>query len=104
LVPRDKTYGLNITRYVSPHGELNLINNKLFYDMNATSTSWYNFGAAACIVDLEYLWYRYLRDTQLQTNIQGTDEDTVQDQYLTECGLELHHEKHHAFIYDWSLT
>jgi hypothetical protein len=104
VVPRDTTFGINITRYISPHGELNLINNKTFYDVNATSDSWYNYGACSAIVDLEYLWYRYLRDTQLRTNIQEPDKDAVEDEFLTECGMELHHEEHHAAIYDWSLT
>jgi hypothetical protein len=103
LIPKDTTYGISITRLKTPHGELNLINNKLFKDLNDTGAT-YNYGACSAIVDLESLYYRELRGTELQMNIQGTDEDTFEDQYLTQCGLELHHEKRHAEIYDWDVS
>lgn len=101
VVPRDTTFGINITRYISPHGELNLINNKLFQDISDASAT-ENPGTCSVILDLEQLRYRYLRDTRLEMGIQGTDEDSMEDQYMTECGLEFRLPEHHGLILGWS--
>uniref|UniRef100_A0A6M3L5N1 Putative structural protein n=1 Tax=viral metagenome TaxID=1070528 RepID=A0A6M3L5N1_9ZZZZ len=105
-VPRDTTYGINIMRYVSPHGELNLINNKLFYDMADASAGTNNidFTKLAVILDLENIWYRYLRDTMLEMGIQENDKDAVEDQYLTECGIMCKQEKTHGYLTDFDLS
>jgi len=102
VVPRANTWGVNITRYVSAHGELNIINNKLFSDMSGSGTVWaagLNFTECAVILDLEYLWFRYLRNTMLEQGIQATDQDSIEEQYLTECGLMCKEEKRHMDIY-----
>ncbi len=44
-----------------------------------------------------------MRDTRLKMNIQENDKDAVEDEYQTDCGLELHNEKHHAQILSWAL-
>lgn len=101
-VPRENTWGVNITRYVSAHGELNIINNKLFGDMVGSGSTWLsglNYTECAVILDLECCWYRYLRDTVLEMNIQENDRDSTEEQYLTECGLMLKEEKKHMDIY-----
>lgn len=108
LVPSDTTYGIAINRYISAHGELNLITNKLFYDFaNITSSDavapW-NYGTCSVILDLECLGYMYLRDTELQMGIQETDRDSYEDQYLTECGLFLRNPEWHTEIHNWSLS
>jgi hypothetical protein len=102
VVPRDTTFGINITRYISPHGELNLINNKLFGDVDGGANALYNPAEASIILDLEQLKYRYLRDTRLELGIQENDRDAVEDQYLTECGLQFMLPKHAAGIWEWS--
>ena len=102
MFPRDKTYGINITRFISPHGELNLINNKLFGDFSGAGTTWgagLDYAHCIVILDLENVWYRPFRDTELQMNIQGNDEDTTQEQYITRAGLELHNEQTCMDIY-----
>jgi hypothetical protein len=106
LVPRDKTYGIHISRFISPHGELNLINNKLFYDFTLASqeTAIEDYGTCSVILDLESMMYRYLRDTRLEMNIQENDRDSTEDQFLTECGLHMEQEKHHASIFGWALS
>lgn len=100
MVPRDNTYGINITRYISPHGELNLINNKLFSDFSAGDNVEYD--KCSVILDMEHLWYRPLRDTMLEMNIQENDKDSMEDQYLTEAGLQVEQDKHHMEIFGWS--
>jgi len=92
LVPRDQTYGLSITRYVSPHGELNIVKHRLL----ETAYDGYAIG-----LDLKNLYYRPLdgRDTTLRTNIQANDVDGELDEYLTEAGLQLTLEKTHGIMY-----
>lgn len=102
VVPRDTTFGINITRYISPHGELNLINNKLFGDIDGGANADYNPAEASIILDLEQLYYRYLRDTKLELGIQENDRDAIEDQYLTECGLEMRLPEHATGIWEWS--
>lgn len=88
----DKTYGLRITRYESPHGTVNIIKHPLL-----TGTTYGNYGV---MLDMECLTYRYLsnRDTKLLTNRQAPGEDSRVDEYLTECGLQFEQEKRHAVM------
>lgn len=78
----DKTYGLNVMRYVSAFGALNIIQHPLL--INAYD----GYGIA---LDMNELSYRPLSDsdTRLKTNIQANDEDGQRDEYITEAGLEL---------------
>lgn len=79
---KDSTYGLNITKYLTPFGVLNLVMHPLLVQ-----------GYAGNMVTIapEDLYYRPLagRDTKLMTNIQLPDEDGLRDQYITEAGMEL---------------
>jgi hypothetical protein len=106
-VPRENTLGVNIVRYVSPHGELNLINEKLWQDYSAAGTVWQagqDYSKMAVILDMENIWMRTLRDTVLEMNIQENDRDTQEDQYLTETGLEVHNEETCMAIFGFDLT
>lgn len=89
MIPKDKTYGIAITQYLSPHGTLNLVKENLF----ETDKS-----GCAFIVELGELQYVYLqgRDVKLQTNIGTIGDDLFKDQYLCEIGMELHSEKKHS--------
>lgn len=90
IVQSEKTYGIQIMKYVSSHGTLNLIRHELF-----TGTPYGNYAVA---LDLEVASYRYLaqRDTKLLTDRQANDADESIEEYLTECGLQLEQEKRHA--------
>jgi len=94
---KDKTYGIVIHRYESPHGTVNIINDKIL-----TGAVYGNY---AIMLDMECLTYRYLsnRDTKLKTNVQDPDEDSRVDQYLTECGLHMEQESRHAIMSKSSL-
>jgi len=107
ILPRADTLGVHITRYVSPHGELNLINEKMWQDFSSAGTVWqagWDYSKMAVILDMENLWFRTLRDTQLEMNIQNNDDDTTEDQYLTEAGLEVHNEETCMAIFGFDLT
>ena len=83
LVPTDKTYGLQLTEYVSPHGPIYLLRHPLFGKTVELTGS-------ILIVDPPYLVYRYLRgrDLSLIENVQQPDVDARQDLFIAECGLE----------------
>lgn len=103
MVPRDKTYGINVTRFISPHGELNLIRNVLFQEFATAGTpSWGEglaYGECAVILDMENLYLRTHRDTVLEQNIQANDADSSKEQYITRVGLECRNEETHMDIY-----
>jgi hypothetical protein len=92
LEPGEDTYGLAITRYVCPHGELYLVKHPLLTGAV--------YGAMGAILDMDELTYCPLkgRDTKIQTNIQDNDEDAQKDQYLTEAGIEFKSPKKHGLI------
>lgn len=88
----DKTFGLDIVRYQTPHGTLNMIQHPLLVQ---------GYAGYSIALDMENLSYRPLtdRDTKLKTNIQLPDEDGIRDMYITEAGLELKlPETHGMFI------
>jgi hypothetical protein len=88
----EKTYGLTIIKYLSPHGTVNIIKHPLL-----TGTVYGNY---AIMLDLECLTYRHLsnRDTKLLTDRQTPGEDSIVEEYLTECGLQMEQNKRHAIM------
>ena len=92
MVPTDKTYGINITRYLSAHGELLVIKHPLLEGAI--------YGGMAWGLDMETLTYRFLqnRDTFLKSNVQDPDEDARKDQYISEVGLEMKQEERSALL------
>jgi hypothetical protein len=98
MYPKDKTFGIEIKEYVSPHGSLEFVVEKMLRE-NAT---WNGY---AYIVDLDKVGYRYLsgngvnRDTRLRPNRQAAGDDLIAEEYLTECGLFLADEESHARLY-----
>lgn len=86
-----RVYGMALQRWILPQGVLYvkthpLMNNHPIYN------------ASAFIIDPTALKYRYIRDTTFKDNIQANDEDRKKGQWLTECGLEVNHEKTMAYI------
>jgi hypothetical protein len=92
----DKTYGLAVQRFVSPHGTLNFVTHDLFEGSV--------YGGYIVILDLSLVKSRPLanqegsRDTHIKRGIQANDADTLKHEYLTEKGLEFGLEKAHAII------
>lgn len=93
IVSTDKTYGINVMQYLSPHGVINLVNAKIFSEVSA-------YAGYAFLVDMESVGYRYLadRDTRLHTEIQANDEDGRIDEYRTEAGFQLSQEKKNSVM------
>lgn len=98
MFPKDKTYGIAITQYLSPHGTLNLIKDIALEYRDISYATYY--GGYAYAIELEDCVYRYLqnRDVQLETDIQAPGDDSYKDQYICEVGCEFHNEKKHAAL------
>lgn len=99
MYPSDKTYGIAITQYLSPHGTVDIIRDWLLEHAGSVNNTSY-FGGYAFAVKLEDLVYRYLRnrDVTLETDIQHPGDDFVKDQYICEVGLEIHNEMKHGVL------
>lgn len=97
----DKTYGVRVFEYISPHGTLNLVTHYLIEGIDSTGV----FNGDLLVLDFEPIYYRYLanengsRDTHINTEIQAPDADARKDEYLSECGLQFGEEKKHARLY-----
>lgn len=84
-------YGLHVTQYVSPHGELMIVKEPLF------TGAYSGYGTVLDMADIKYKPLEG-RDTSLKTNIQAPDVDGRRDEYLTEAGLQVKLPKHHGLI------
>lgn len=97
MYPKDKTYGIAISQYLSIHGQLDFVVERMF----AENSTWAGYGFA---FDMDLLGYRYLngngknRDTKLLKDRQAAGEDELKEEYLTEAGLWFANEGRHGFI------
>jgi len=98
MFPKDKTYGISISSYLSIHGQLDFVIEKLFSE-NAT------WNGMAFGIDMSLVGYRYLggngknRDTKLLKDRQDRDIDGVKEEYLSEIGFWLALENRHGLLY-----
>lgn len=85
VVQGASTYGLAINKWISPHGEIDIVHNPLFTGP---------FVDRGYLLDMDSFKYAFLngprgsRDTKLRMDIGGNDVDGQLDEFLTECGLE----------------
>lgn len=91
--PVERTYGMQMTTWITPYGTLQIKQHPLL-SKDPTFNSW------GFIVDTGKLSYKYLRgrDTQLRENVQNPGDDSIKNEFLSECGLEINHESSHAII------
>jgi hypothetical protein len=92
----ERTFGVRVMQYISPHGTLNLVTHYLLEGTILGGQIW--------IIDTDVVKWRYLknkrgsRDTHINKEIQNNDVDGRKDEYLTEGGLEFGQEKRHGKI------
>lgn len=97
MFPKDKTYGISITKYLSIHGELDFVIERILGE----NSTW---AGDAFAFEMSKLGYCYLggngenRDTKLRKSIQAAGDDLIRDEYLSEIGFFLAVEKSHAFM------
>jgi len=98
--PKDKTYGIAISQYISPHGTVNLVKEVMLENSGTPygATGLTYFGGYAFAIELEDCVYRYLqnRDVAMETDIQNPGDDLYKDQYICEVGMEFHSERKHG--------
>lgn len=83
--PNEKEYGMDVKRLFSPAGTLVLTEHPLFGQAGQFMQN------DLVILDTAMIKYRYIQDTIYLPNRQDNGQDGKTDEYLTECGLELHH-------------
>lgn len=95
----DSTYGVHVTKWISPHGTVNIVKHNLL-----EGATWGGYGI---LLDLgrDNVKYRYLaggplgaRDTKLYRNRQAPDRDGQLDEWITECGLQFGQAKTHGVL------
>jgi len=86
-------YGMKLQQFVTPQGIFYIKSHPLMNTHPRFTNSMFVINGAG-------LRYRYLqnRDTKAQDNIQAPDADTQKGQWLSECGLEVNHEKTFAYL------
>ncbi len=80
-VPGEKTYGVEVRRYISSFGTLNIVRHPMFDNQ---------YSGIGVVLDLSTVKHCPLngRDTVLETSIQENDADEQVDQYKSETGLQ----------------
>lgn len=86
-----KFFGMEFREFIMPQGTLMLKTHPLLNTHGRYTNSMFVINPAAII-------YRHFQDTMSQDNIQAPDADTQKGQWLTEAGLELQHERSHAYL------
>jgi hypothetical protein len=88
-----KVYGMNFETFKIPQGTIYLKSHPLLNTHARYTNSMF-------VLDPTVLRYRFMkgRDTDFQDNIQNNDEDRKKGMWLTECGLEFHHERTTAYL------
>lgn len=89
FTPKTGSYGIKVMEWVTPFGTINLKRHPLF-SYEATNAN------SMLIIAPEQLVYRYIDDTTFyddpeKKNTGYTRRDGTKEEFLTECGLELHH-------------
>jgi hypothetical protein len=102
-----KEYGMNVSRLVTPFGELVLKTHPLFNQMgtvmSSTTAGEYAYTAADSwlfVMDMDNVKYVYLKDsdTKYEPVLQSNGVDGMKSGYLTECSIEVVHPKSHYLI------
>lgn len=96
-----KEFGMNVMRLISPYGELVIKTHPLFNESTSGTTGsdpYYGWDSMMVVLDMNELDYFYIDDVQYQKELQQNGIDGMQSGYLAECGIELHHPRHHRIL------
>lgn len=98
-----KEYGMNVSRLISPFGELVLKTHPLWnYAPGGTTTAvdYAGLDSRMAILDMSNIKFRPFvdADTKYKPDIQDNDLDGMKSEYLTECGLEVANPETHMYI------
>lgn len=84
-------YGMKLMEFVTPQGVF-------YFRSHPLLNTHPRYTQSMFVIDPSSLKYRPLRDTKTMDNIQANDSDTQKGQWITECGLEVNHQRTMAYI------
>jgi hypothetical protein len=90
-------YGIKVTTWITPFGTVYIKNHPLFNEVTPHTKM-------GLFIEPKNIIYRYLagngvnRNTKFLTDREANDEDSTEDEFLTECGLEVQHEATHGVL------
>jgi hypothetical protein len=87
----DDVYGIRLRHFVTALGDGYLRMHPLF-------NLYADWRAMILILDMPHIRYRYLTDLMYLENRQSPGEDALKNEWLAECGLEVHHAQTHGVI------
>lgn len=92
MIPSDETYGIAVNQWITSHGSFNIVKHRL---LNVTPYTGY-----ALAVDTQKIAYAKMRerDTMLREDVGTPGDDGWTDEYLTECGFEVHNQTAHGVL------
>jgi len=100
LVQNQREFGMNISRLISPFGELVLKTHPLFNQLGGDGTNYFGLNDWMVVLDMAEMKFVHLegRDTKFEREVQDNGQDALKSGYITEAGIELHHPDTHYFI------
>lgn len=98
----EKEYGMNVSKLVTPFGDLVFKTHPLFNQMTGGTasdgtTTYLGMANNAVILDMKNIKYRYITDVMYEKDLTAVGLDGMKSGYLAECGLELHHPTTHFY-------
>jgi Family of unknown function (DUF5309) len=94
-----KEYGLTVSRFITPFGELVFKTHPLFNQMQgglAGGSQFYSVANNIYILDMQNIRYKYVDDVMYEKDLTPIGLDGLKSGYKAECGLELHHAQSHG--------
>lgn len=91
ITPKEKVLGLDVKEYASPHGTVRFVVDPILD---------YYYPDRAYLLDLNHVRPAVLngRDTKLLKDIQNNDIDGMEEQYMTDAGVEVELEASHSIL------
>lgn len=95
-----KEYGMNVSRLITPFGELVLKSHPLFNQLTSASATLLTASSWLLVLDLAEIGYKSLEgdDTRYEKDLQENGMDGLKSGYLSECGLEVHFPTAHFLL------
>lgn len=94
-----KEYGITVSRFITPFGELVFKTHPLFNQMQggtAGGSQYYSVANNVYILDMQNIRYKYVDDVKYEKDLTPIGLDGLKSGYIAECGLELHHAPSHG--------
>lgn len=101
----EERFGVAIKKWVSPHGELMIVNDWMLENGISGQSG---FAGRSAILDLDQFTYMILagngvnRDTKLLMDVKKDGQHRVVDEYYAEVGFKIKREQYHSFAFNYT--